>query len=255
MKLSPRAIQKRSASSPHKIVTTILLCLATSLTTSTTFAADKKESAKSTSTKKKPAAKKKAFEKTEVKETKEKDAEAEGPKKKWEVLLNAGMEPSPLIGIGATVGRYIKPDLAIEGFFSRATGKVEPVAITVMNIGARARKNFGKIPYVAGGLGMSMASGSWFTYNQGQTDELASSSSENAITLNLGAGAQMQFGSFLVGADAVGIIFPVMKMGVKDTPPGDAYDEDDFNEQKAKFSKVAGGMGLVLLKIGIGMAF
>lgn len=257
MKSSHRSIAKLFASSTQAWVAAMLLSITTSFVTTATFAAEKKESTKAG--KKKPA-KKKSGEKIEAKSLELKDgkeAETEGSKKKWEILLNAGMEPSPFIGIGGTVGRYLNSDLAIEGFFSRSTGKVEPVAITIMNAGVRVRKNFGKIPYVAGGLGMSMATGTWYTLSPVGTtaEDLPSSSTSNAITLNLAAGGQMHFGSFVLGADAVGVIFPVMKMGVKDTPPTDAYDEDDFNDQKAKFSKVAGGMGLVLLKVGIGFAF
>lgn len=258
MNSSRRSALIGAASSIHKWVAIILLCMTASCVTTNVFAADIKEGAKSFG-KKKPASKKKTGDKTDAKKSELKDgkeADTEGSKKKWEVLLNAGLEPSPFIGLGGTVGRYLKSDLALEAFFSRSSGKVEPVAITIMNAGVRVRKNFGKIPYVAGGLGMSMASGSWFTLAPAPAeDQYASSATSNAITLNLAAGAQMHFGSFVLGADAVGVVFPVVKMGVKDTPPTETYDEDDYKEQKAKFSKVAGGMGLVLLKVGIGFAF
>lgn len=224
-----------------------LVCLSQ---TRPSYAASSKKTTKSSD--KKKSEKKKSFEKEEVPLDEKKEAK---DTKKWQVLFNAGMEPSPLIGIGATIGKKLSPSLALEGFFSRASGKVEPVAITVMNGGVRARKSFGNIPYVAAGLGVQMATGSWFTYNETQTDELATTSAANAITLNLAAGGQLRFGSFVLGADAVGIIFPVAKMGVKDTPPTDPYDQADFDEQKAKFTKVAGGMGLVIFKVGIGLAF
>ncbi len=175
--------------------------------------------------------------------------------RKWQVLLNVGLDPSPFIGFGGTIGRSLSPSTALEFYASHSSGKVEPVAITITSVGGRLRKSFGKIPYVAGGLGFRMASGSWFTYNEAQDDELATTSAVNAITLDLAVGGQIQFGAFVVGADLAGIAFPMTKIGAKDTPPTDAYDQADFDEQKAKFSKTAGGMGLILCKLGIGFSF
>lgn len=235
------------------------LCL-TSIS-SPSFGADSKDKSTSSKGSKKKTPKKdnekvkdkKSFEKEDSK-GKESEKSA-GPDKKWELLLNAGLDPQPLLGVGATFGRNLKPGLALEVFASRASGKIEPVAVNVLSVGTRIRKSFlGKIPYVAGGLGFSMASGSWYTYNFDQTDELPSTSSSNALTLNLALGAQMQFGSFLVGADLAGIVFPIVKMGVKDGAPSDPYDENDFAEQKAKFNKLT-GMTMVLCKVGIGFAF
>ena len=113
-----------------------------------------------------------------------------------------------------------------------------------------------KLGYIAAGGGFRMASGKWFVLNNDESAEYNAGASLNAVTLDAAAGAQIKFGSILVGADLLGISFPVFKLGVKKTLPSESdYNEDDANTQQGKFDKVAAGMTLTLFKAGVGMMF
>jgi hypothetical protein len=173
-----------------------------------------------------------------------------------EVLGNLGLSPSPLIAFGVTAGKIKADNSGLEGDFTYASGTSNTIAAKVTHIGGRYRKPIMKIGYVAGGAGLRMVSGSWSVLSLDGQNEYPASSSFNAVTLDGAVGGIMQFGSILVGADLLGISFPLFKLGAKTTEP-DATDFDaaDADAQKAKFNKLAGGMTMTLLKVGVGIYF
>lgn len=215
----------------------------------TTAKKGKKSKKLSKKRKKKPKADEKATTVTERPlEDKSKDPS-------FEMLLNVGLAPSPLLGFGGTLGYFLQPDLALELSFLTASGKVEPVAISAMVAGTRIRKSFGSIPYIAGGLAMRTVTAKWYTLSDGEADdEYETSSSATSIVLDAAVGAQFKLGSILLGADVGGIMYPAFKVSKTDKIPEEAYNVDDYAEQKAKFDKF-NGMNLILFKVGVGIAF
>jgi hypothetical protein len=188
------------------------------------------------------------------------DAGAEASEKsspsKIELLVNAGISPSPFIGFGGTLGLMKDSGSGLESTLTFASGKSGTVSASVTHIGGRYRMGLMKLGYIAAGGGFRMASGKWFVLNTTQSDEYAAGASLNAVTLDAAVGGQIKFGSILVGADLFGISFPIFKLGVKKTIPTEPdYDEDDATSQQAKFDKIAAGMNLTLVKAGIGMEF
>lgn len=134
-------------------------------------------------------------------------------------------------------------------------GKKGFVAVRVIHLGARYRMPLFKIGYYAGGVGFRMASGAWNVLSTSGT-EYPTSSSLNAVTLDGAIGAQTKFGSIIVSADAVGISFPLFKLGVKKSVvEEDDVDPDDAKAQQANFDSVASGLNLTIAKIGVGINF
>lgn len=182
--------------------------------------------------------------------------EEKGKGTRKEILGNVGLSPNPLMAFGVT-GGLIKPDNSgLEGDFTYASGKSGTIAAKVTHIGGRYRKPIMKIGYVAGGAGLRMVTGSWSVLSLDGQNEYPAGSSFNAITLDGAVGGMMQFGSLLVGADLLGISFPLFKMGAKTTAAdGPDVDSEDEAAQKANFNKLAGGMTMTLLKVGVGIYF
>ncbi|MCX6119455.1 MAG: hypothetical protein NT027_18105 [Proteobacteria bacterium] len=176
------------------------------------------------------------------------------PYKKLGALINVGLAPNPLLGFGATVSYYLNPTMAVEGSFLTASGKIEPVAVSATVFGARVKKVFGTIPYVGAGLAMRSVASKWNTLSEAGDEEFESGASSNAIALDLAVGGQFRLGSILLGADVVGIMFPLLKMSNTEQVPEGTYSQSDFDEQKGKFEKI-NGMNMILFKVGIGIAF
>lgn len=169
------------------------------------------------------------------------------------ILGNAGLAPQPLIGIGGTFG-LIRPNGTImEGTATMASGKKGFIAARIIHLGARYRFPLFKIGYYAGGVGFRMASGAWNVLSTSGS-EYPTSSSLNAVTLDGAVGAQTKFGSFIVTADALGISFPLFKLGVKKSAIQESdVDLDDEQKQQASFDALAAGMNLTIAKIGVGI--
>jgi hypothetical protein len=175
--------------------------------------------------------------------------------KKVKLLANVGLLPNSLFGFGATAGFNFSHDFGIEGLFSTASKQIDPVVVSVTSFGFRAHKNFGSIPYVAGGMSMRMLDGSWNTVNKTKRAEYESSYKSTALTLDLAAGAEFKLGAIVIGADLVGIMFPVTKLSsTEGVPEKSDYDTGDYDEQKAKVTAYD-GMNLMLVRLGIGIAF
>ncbi len=174
--------------------------------------------------------------------------------KRFEVLLNLGLAPNPMLGFGSTVGYFLNPSTAIEGSFLMASGKSDVVALSSTVVGTRLRKSFGTIPYVAGGLAMRMISGKWNTLSEDESEEFVSGASSNAIALDLAVGGQFMLGSILLGADVAGIMYPVVKLSNTEQLPEGTYSGSDYTAQKEKFDKFT-GMNLILFRVVVGLAF
>lgn len=175
---------------------------------------------------------------------------------KMEILANAGLSPSPLLGFGGTLGFIKDTGSGFESAVTYTSGESDTISASVLHIGARYRMGVAKIGYIAAGAGFRMASGKWFVINTEESAEFAAGASLNAVTVDASLGGQIKFGSFLLGADLVGISYPAFKLGVKKTLPSDTgYSENDARSQQAKFDKIAAGMTLTLLKVGAGLMF
>jgi hypothetical protein len=176
--------------------------------------------------------------------------------KRFEVLANAGLAPNPMLGFGATLGLFMGDgSSAIEGSLLTASKKYEVVSMASTVFGARYRKSFWTVPYVAAGLGLRTLTAKWNTLSANETEELASGASSTAVVLDIAFGGQIRFGSIALGADLVGVLFPVAKLSTSETVPDEGtYSTDDYATQKAVFDK-QNGMNLVLFKVGIGFAF
>jgi hypothetical protein len=173
-----------------------------------------------------------------------------------QLTANVGLSPMPLIGAGATFGSLSARGSGMEFMVFLASGRSTTIAAQVSHVGARMRLPFGRFFYGAGGAGFRMAKGSWYVLNQTADAEYQAGSSLNAVTLDGAVGGQMKFGSLIVGADLVGVSYPVLKIGVKTKKPAEEdYDPDDADAQQAKFNKLAGGLTLTVAKVGIGFAF
>ncbi len=175
---------------------------------------------------------------------------------KVHALVNAGLSPSPLFGFGGTLGMIKDDGGGLEASLTLASGKASTISASVTHIGARYRIGLAKIGYIAAGAGFRMASGKWFVLNTDESAEYEAGSSLNAVTLDAAAGTQFRFGKILLGADLFGISFPLFKLGVKKTVPSEEdYSADDASAQQGKFDKIAAGMNLTLVKVGVGMMF
>lgn len=247
------------------IVLAALLGGSTSFTTSA-YAAEGESTGKKSKTKKnKKKKKKKKSGGSEDKGTEVEPAKASGEspegteasgKSKFELLGNIGLSPSPLVGFGATLGLIKDSGSGGELTVSYAAGKSDTIGYKVLHAGGRYRRGLIKVGYVAGGLGLRMASGNWFVLNTTGDAEYAGSASLNAVTLDAAVGAQFKLGSIAIGADLAGFSYPIFKMGVKaNKPVEEDYDESDADTQQAKFDKAAAGMHLILLKVGVGFMF
>lgn len=175
--------------------------------------------------------------------------------KSFEILANAGLAPQPLLGVGATVGMFVGTGhSAIEASFLASSGKVDPVSLSSTFFGVRYRQGLGSIPYIAGGLGLKTLTAKWNTLNVAQTEEFPSGASSTSLVLDLAVGAQFRFGAFAIGADAVGVMYPVTKLSKKETLPEGTFDQADYDAQREKFDK-NDGMSLILGRVGIGFVF
>ena len=183
-------------------------------------------------------------------------AEPETEKNHKIVMGSLGLTPSPLVGFGGSVASLKSSGSGLEATFTYASGKSGTIAAQVTHIGGRYRMGLGKMFYGAGGTGLRMAKGNWLVLNQTADAEYAAGSSLNAVTLDGAIGGQVKFGSIVIGADVLGISFPLFKMGVKKTVPAEEdYDTADADAQQAKFNKLAAGMTLTLMKVGLGIQF
>jgi hypothetical protein len=171
------------------------------------------------------------------------------------ILGNAGLAPQPLIGIGGTFG-LVRPNGSIlEATATMASGKKGFIATRIIHLGARYRLPLFKIGYYAGGVGFRMASGAWNVLST-SASEYPTSSSLNAVTLDGAVGAQTKFGSIIVSADALGISFPLFKLGVKKSALQETdVDLDDEKKQQDSFDALAAGMNLTIAKVGVGINF
>jgi hypothetical protein len=174
-------------------------------------------------------------------------------KKTFELLLNAGLAPSPMLGVGGTAGLFVgggRSAIELSGTYGKKTEDV--VSIGVMYTGVRYRQSIFGAPYVAAGLGYRSVSAVWNNLSADESEELKTTSTSTSIAIELAGGAQFHLGSFAIGADVVGVIFPVSK-SVKDTLPEAAYSQTDYDTQYAHFQKY-NGLSLVVMKVGIGLA-
>lgn len=171
------------------------------------------------------------------------------------MLGHAGLSPQPFIGFGAAAGLVRANGSVLEGSLTISSGKKEFVAARIIHAGARYRMPVFKLGYVGGGLGFRMASGAWNVLSLGGS-EYETGSSLNAVTLDGAAGAQTKFGSIIVGADLIGVSFPLFKLGVKKSALQESdVDLDDEKKQQATFDSVAAGLQLTILKVGVGISF
>lgn len=217
------------------------------------FAAAKKSPSKSAAQKKKAKGK---SEKSGGATSVPASGKAKSSGSRIEVLANLGLSPSPLLGFGGTFGMIKDDGGGLETTLTIASGKSGTISASVTHIGARYRIGLIKVGYIGAGAGFRMASGKWFVLNADESAEYEAGSSLNAVTIDGAAGAQFKFGSIIIGADIVGISFPIFKMGVKKTVPSESdYSETDANAQQGKFDKLAAGMSLTLAKVGVGMMF
>lgn len=216
--------------------------------------ASEKTTTKKTVKKKKK--KKKAAEKTVTEEaTAIPPEETPSSSKTIEILANVGLAPSPFLAAGGTIGLFLgSGDMAVEGTFMMGQAKDDPVSMASTVVTARFRKSFFGIPYVAAGLGMRSLTAKWNTLSVDETEEFPSGITSTALIAELALGAQFSLGSFLIGADLVGVMYPVSKMSKSETIPEGSYSETDYAEQKEKF-EAKEGMNLILGRVGIGLAF
>ena len=176
-------------------------------------------------------------------------------KKSKFIVGHAGLSPQPFIGFGGAAGIVRASGSVLEGSVTISSGKKGFVAARIIHAGARYRMPVFKIGYVAGGLGFRMASGAFNVLSLGGS-EYESGSSLNAVTLDSAAGAQTKFGSIILGADVIGVSFPLFKLGVKKSALQESdVDLDDEKKQQAIFDGVAAGLQLTLLKVGVGISF
>jgi hypothetical protein len=176
--------------------------------------------------------------------------------KTFEVLLNAGLAPNPLLGVGGTVGFFLGDgSSAIEASVLASQKKFPIVAMTSTVFGARYRKSFFGIPYIAIGAGMRSLTAKWNTLSIDETEEFASGASSSSIILDSAIGGQMILGHFVLGADIIGVMYPVSKGAVKETTPAEgSYSVSDYQTQLDVFNG-QNGMNLVIFRAGIGVAF
>jgi hypothetical protein len=173
-----------------------------------------------------------------------------------QALLNAGLSPTPMLGFGGSVGLINESGSGLEAGLMFASSKVDTITARVIHVSGRYRLGFMKFAYVAGGAGFRMAEGKWFVLNDTESAEYEASSGLNAVTFDLAVGGQMNFGSIVLAADAIGISYPLFKLGVKKGEPAEEdYSRDDANAQQGKFDKVASGLTISIAKVGVGLRF
>jgi len=181
-------------------------------------------------------------------------ASGSGAAKKKQIL--GTLEPIPLLSVGVSAAMLAPNGSGLEADFSLGSGKKGAVAASIIHLGARYRKPIMKLIYVAGGGGLRMASGAWNVLSVSDpTAQFPVKTSFNAVTLDGAVGGQMSFGSIILGADLLGISFPLFKLGVKKPVLDPDANTSDANTQQGAFDKLAGGMTLTLLKVGVGIAF
>jgi hypothetical protein len=181
-------------------------------------------------------------------------ASGSGAAKKKQIL--GTLAPIPLLSVGVSGAMLAPNGSGLEADFSLGSGKKGAVAANIIHLGARYRKPIMKLIYVAGGGGLRMASGAWNVLSVSDpTAQYPVKTSFNAITLDGAVGGQTNFGSIILGADLLGISFPLFKLGVKKPVLDPDADTSDANTQQGAFDKLAGGMTLTLLKVGVGIAF
>ena len=223
------------------------------------YAADKPASDSSTTKKKKKKSKKKKGAGTEEvapDPATPTDSGSVAPPKRFEILVNAGLAPNPFLGVGGTVGIFLGDgSSAIEGSLLTAQKKIDPVSFSATVFGARYRKSFFTVPYIAAGLGVKTLTAKWNTLSVDESEEFPSGGSSTSIILDLAFGGQVKFGSLVLGADAVGVMYPIVKLSKTETKPDEGvYSVNDYADQKAKFDK-QNGLSLVLFRVGLGFAF
>jgi len=181
-------------------------------------------------------------------------ASGSGTTKKKQIL--GTLAPIPLLSVGVSGAMLTPNGSGLEADFSLGSGKKGAVAASIIHMGARYRKPIMKLIYVAGGGGLRMASGAWNVLSVSDpTAQYPVKTSFNAITLDGAVGGQTNFGNIIVGADLLGISFPLFKLGVKKPALDPDADTSDASTQQGAFDKLAGGMTLTLLKVGVGIAF
>jgi hypothetical protein len=179
-----------------------------------------------------------------------------GASSKIELLGNLGYTTSKLLVFGATVATEAATGGGKDLSLSRSSGAVGLLSVAMTHIGARYRMSVMKGGYIAGGVGLRMAEGAWFVVNASGNGESEAKSSLNAITADGAVGYKMHFGSIVFGADLLEFSFPLVKMGVKKTPPSDPeYDPADASAQQAAFDKFGAGLSLTIVKLGLGISF
>ena len=177
-----------------------------------------------------------------------------GAAKKKQIL--GTLAPFPILTMGVSGAMLAPNGSGLEADFSLGSGKKGAVAASIIHMGARYRKPIMKLIYVAGGGGLRMASGAWNVLSANDpTVQYPVKTSFNAITLDGAVGGQTNFGNIIVGADLLGISFPLFKLGVKKPALDPDADTSDASIQQGAFDKLAGGMTLTLLKVGVGIAF
>jgi len=181
-------------------------------------------------------------------------ASGSGAAKKKQIL--GTLAPIPLLSVGLS-GAMLSPNgSGLEAGFSLGSDKKGAVAASIINMGARYRKPIMKLIYVAGGGGLRMASGAWNVLSiSDPTAQYTVKTSFNAITLDGAVGGQTNFGNIIVGADLLGISLPLFKLGVKKPVLDPDADTSDASTQQGAFDKLASGMTLTFLKVGVGIAF
>lgn len=181
-----------------------------------------------------------------------------GPKSKsksFELLLNAGLTPTPMVGFGGTMGFFMGDGshaIELGGTYGKKTD--EFVNIGVLHAGVRYRKSFFSIPYVALGLGYRSASAAWNNLGSldGEPVELKTGLVSAGPAAEVAIGAQFILGSVAIGADIAAAVIP-LGAKVKETRAEGEYDEEDYALQAEKFNKYK-GMNLMIMKVGIGLA-
>ncbi len=175
--------------------------------------------------------------------------------KSFELLLNAGLTPMPMVGFGGTLGFFMGDGshaIELGGTFGKKTD--EFVNLGVMHAGVRYRKSFFSIPYVAVGLGFRSASAAWNNLGSldGEPAELKTGLVSAGPAAEVAIGAQFILGSVAIGADIAAAVIP-LGAKVKETRAEGDYDEEDYTLQAEKFNKYK-GMNLMIMKVGIGLA-
>ena len=193
------------------------------------------------------------------------------PKRSFELLGNVGFTPTqktaeggdtfpsppiPAPVLGATAGYGSLDNQMMEIPLTYSSGNVGSIALTVTTVGGRLKVAMGKYFYAAGGGDLRMATGKYNVLTANSASESLAGATSNAIALTAACGFQKIFGSIIVGADMLGLSYPLYKFGVTETLPADGnYDAADAANQKVLFDKAGGGLTVTILKVGVGTTF